>query len=718
MTSLNLTRTFATAAILALAVSAFPARADEGMWTFDNFPKQAVKARYGFEPTDAWLEQVRLASVRLAGGCSGSFVSGDGLVLTNHHCVYECLQEISAGGEDYTKSGFLAATRGDEAKCSDVEINQLIGIEDVTARVQGATRKLSGKEFSEAQREEMNRIETVCAEEDRYRCEVVTLYHGGRYGLYKYRSHRDVRLVFAGETQSAYFGGDPDNFNFPRYCFDVAFLRVYDAGKPMTTGAHFRWSTTGPKDGDLVFVPGNPGATDRFLTVSQLEYLRDVQYPTRMLRTAEMRGVLTQFAKQSADAKRISQDTLLYLENGLKASRGEYAALTDRSFIYRRTKEEEGLRDRIATIPARRKIYGGAWEAISRAQDAKRRLARSYLSIESRYGISSTLFRIARTLVRAADELPKPSAARLRDYSDAALPSLKQGLFSGAPIEPPLEMLSLEFSLYKLRENLGADDPFVKKVLGKESPESLARALVTGTRLADVAVRKSLWEGGRKAVEASDDPLIRLARLIDPDGRAVRTAWETEVEAPETKNSELIAQAWFEDRGTNTYPDGTFTPRLAFGTVKGWQEGARTIPPFTTFAGLFERATGQEPYALPDRWLQAKSRLNPDTPMNYVSDIDSTGGNSGSPVVNRETAIVGLLFDGNIHSLGGNFWFDPALNRSVAIHPAAITEGLRTVYGADRLVEELLGGRHSELDQRSFETGPAHGDPERQDADR
>ena len=688
----NHTKSIVTAAILLLAIAPEPARADEGMWTFDHFPKQKVRARYGFEPTDAWLEQVRLASVRLAGGCSGSFVSADGLVLTNHHCVYECLQQISTADRDYTQGGFLALTQGEEAKCSEIEINQLVGIEDVTAKVQGATRGRSGKEFSEAQREEMNRIETACAEGDRYRCDVVPLYHGGRYGLYKYRTHRDVRLVFAGETQSAYFGGDPDNFNFPRYCFDVAFLRVYDADKPASTPAHFRWSATGPNEGDLVFVPGNPGGTDRLLTVSQLEHLRDVQYPAAMLRLAELRGVLTQFAKQGQDAKRISQDTLLYLENSLKALRGEYAALTDRSFMHRRNKEEEGLRDRIAKIPARRKIYGGAWQAIAEAQDAKRRLGRSYLSIESRYGISSTLFRIARTLVRAADELPKPNAARLREFADAGLPSVKQSLFSAAPIEMPLETLTLEFSLSKLRENLGADDPFVRKVLGKESPESLARALVTGTRLADVAVRKALWEGGRKAVEASDDPLIRLARRIDPDARAVRAAWESEVEAPETKNAELIAQAWFEDRGTDTYPDGTFTPRLAFGTVKGWQEGARTIAPFTTFAGLFDRVTGQDPYALPERWLQAKPRLSPDTQMNFVNDVDSTGGNSGSPVVNRESAVVGLLFDGNIHSLGGNFWFDPALNRSVAVHPAAITEGLRTVYRADRLVGELLAG--------------------------
>jgi hypothetical protein len=677
---------------LLLIGGAAPARADEGMWTFDNFPKQKVRATYGFDPTDEWLEQVRLSAVRLASGCSGSFVSADGLVLTNHHCVYECLQQISTADKDFTRSGFPAPTGGEEVQCGEIEINQLVGIEDVTAKLREVTRGKSGKEFAEAQREAMNRMETACAEGDRFVCEVVTLYHGGRYGLYKYRTYRDVRLVFAGETQAAYFGGDPDNFNFPRYCFDAAFLRVYEDGKPAATPAHFRWNAAGPKDGDLVFVPGNPGGTDRLLTVAQLEYLRDVRYPAAFLRLAELRGLLTQFAKQDANARRISQDMLLYIENGLKAMRGEYATLTDRSFMNRRSKEEEGLRERIAKIPERRKTYGGAWQAIAQAQGSKRRLGVSYTAIESRYGFASTLFRHARTLVRAAEELPKPNAARLREFSDGALPSLKQALFSAAPIEPPLEMLLLEHSLAKLREHLGADDPFVRKVLGKESPENLARSLVTGTRLADVAVRKALWEGGRKAVEASDDPLIRLARLVDPDARAVRAAWESEVEAPETKNAELIAQAWFDDQGTGTYPDGTFTPRLAFGTVKGWQERDRTIAPFTTFAGLFDRVTGQDPYALPDRWMQAQSKLNPATPMNFVGDIDITGGNSGSPIVSRDRAVVGLLFDGNIHSLGGNFWFDPALNRAVAVHPAAITEALRVVYGAGRLVEELTNG--------------------------
>jgi hypothetical protein len=668
------------------------ALADEGMWTFDNFPKKTVSEKYGFDVTDKWLEQVRLSAVRLAGGCSGSFVSADGLVMTNNHCVSDCTEEHSTAKKNYATSGFYASSRDDEAKCSDFEVNQLIAIEDVTAKVEAAGKGLSDQERNKAQKEEMSRIEKACAGADQFRCDVVSLYHGGLYHLYKYRPYRDVRLVFAPENQVAFFGGDPDNFMFPRYDLDSAFLRVYENGKPARTENHLSWNPLGPKEGDLVFVPGNPGGTDRLLTLSQLEYQREVSYPRRLLRASELRGLLTQFAKIGPEQKRISADRLMGIENSIKANRGEYEAILDKDLFEMKERAEEKLRAEIAKDPARKEKYGAAWDEIARVQGIKKQLSWPYTMIEASSGFGSEQYQIARILVRAAEELPKPSEKRLREYRDSALPSLKQRLFSPSPIYPEMEQLSLEFSLTKLREALGPDDPFVKKILGKESPENLARSLLAGTKLADVEVRKKLWEGGASAVEKSGDPMIKLARLVDPDARAVRKRYEDEVEAIEKKNSELIARAIFEVQGTNAYPDATFTPRLTYGTVKGWEENGRKVEPFTTFGGLYDRTTGKAPFDLPERWIDVRKKVNLDTPLNFSNDCDIIGGNSGSPVVGRNGTIVGLVFDGNIHSLGGNYWFDPSLNRAVAVHSAAILEALRNVYDADRLVKELTSG--------------------------
>jgi len=681
--------TFCALVALLLAPTSPAPRADEGMWTFDNFPKKAVKDKYGFDVTNEWLDHVRLSSARLAGGCSGSFVSGDGLVMTNYHCAVDCVQQVSTEKEDYGVTGYYAKSEAKEISCPEIEVNQLLAIDDITSKINAATKDLAGPEFNKAQKAEMSRLEKGCSEENKYRCDAVTLYHGGLYHLYRYKTYRDVHLVFVPERDIAFFGGDPDNFNFPRYDMDVAFLRVYENGKPAKTAEHFSWSAAGAKDGEAVFVPGNPGGTDRLLTIAQLEYSRDVSYPAFLIRQSEIRGILTQFGKLGPEQKRISQDELLGVENALKALRGEFQALLNRKLMEGKAATEKALRDKVAADPEKQKKYGSAWDEIAKAEEAKARLRKAYAYKERGSGLSSDLYTYARILVRGAAERPKPNSDRLREYRDSALPSVEQRILSKAPIHKDLEQVTLEFSLTKLREDLGADDPFVKKVLGMESPESLSHALITGTKLDDPELRKKLWEGGAKEVDASDDPMIKLARLVDPEGRAVRKSYEDEVEAPEKVNSELIAKAISEDQGTSVYPDATFTPRLSFGAVKGWEEDGKAISPFTTIGGLFDRATGKEPFALPESWIKAKKNLKQETPMNLSNDTDIIGGNSGSPIINRQAEIVGLIFDGNIHSLGGNFWFDEKLNRAVGVHSALLLEALRGVYGADRLVKEL-----------------------------
>ena len=694
---------FAMALVLPLALVAWPggnlpARADEGMWTFNNFPKAAVKEKYGVAVDDKWLDHVRLSSARLAQGCSASFVSADGLVLTNHHCAHACIEQLSTPERDLVKAGYTAKTEADELRCPELEVNQLAEIVDVTDRVRKATAGLTDQKYNEVEKAELSRIEKECATSADLRCDVVTLYRGGVYNLYKYRRFQDVRLVFAPEFAIAFFGGDPDNFNFPRYDLDLSFLRVYQGGKPATLEHHFNWSTGGAKDGEVTFVSGHPGGTSRLLTVAQLEYLRDVALPERLIRLAELRGFLTEYQRRGAEQKRTSNRMLFGIENALKALRGRHGALLDGPFFAHLRDQEQKLRQTVAGYPEWQKLYGGSWDAISHAQDLQRDLRKPFNYAEGGLGFMSDLFGHARTLVRAADERGKPIEKRFREFRDSALPALTQRLFSAAPIHDELEIATLAFSLTKLREELGPDDPFVHKVLGKESPDEVAERLVKGTKLKDVAVRKALWEGGKKAVDAAapGDPMIQMARLIDADARAVRKRFEDGVEAPLKKNGELLAKARFAAEGTKTYPDATFTLRLSYGSVAGWQEPGRKITPFTELGGAFARATGRPPFDLPGSWLAARSKLNLHTPMNFVTSNDIIGGNSGSPVINKNAEVVGLIFDGNIHSNGGDYGFDQAKNRAVAVHSGAILEALAKIYGADRLVKELSArGSHA-----------------------
>ncbi len=663
--------------------------AEEGMWTFNNFPSELVAQRYGFTPTQAWLDHLRLSSVRLAGGCSASFVSPAGLVMTNHHCIRTCVEQLSSPRQDYLARGFYARTQDQELRCPNIEANQLLEITDVTARLNAATRGASGPEFNRALKAEMSRIEAECATGPDVRCDVVTLYHGGRYDLYRYRRYQDVRLVFAPEFQIAAFGGYPDNFNFPRFALDCAFLRVYDGGKPIQAQHSLRWSTRGLQEGDLSFVSGHPGGTDRKLTVAQLAHKRDVELPTLMLMRAELRGVLLEFMKRGPEQQRVTKSLLRTVENSLKSMWGGHEALGDPAFFASKAATEQALRKRIDADPELRKRFGGAWEAIEAAMARSRRLWTKQMLMEGGDGFRSDLFGHARTLVRVAAELQKPNEERLREYTGGQLPAIQQRLFRPAPISPELEVVTFTWFLMKLREALGPDDPLVRQILGSKSPDEVARALVRGTRLGDAALRKRLYEGGTQALDASTDPMIRFALLVDPEARATRKRFEDEVEAPIKEHGERVAKAHFAVEGMRTYPDATFTLRLSYGQMKGWVEEDKRMGPLTTFGGAYGRHTGRYPFELPASWLAAKGRVNVDTALVMTTTHDIIGGNSGSPVVDRDSEVVGLIFDGNLPSLGGNYGYDPEKNRALAVTAAGITEALKNIYGATRILEEL-----------------------------
>jgi hypothetical protein len=665
------------------------------MWLLNDFPSKRVAELYGFGPTEAWLDHVRLSSVRLAGGCSGSVVSPSGLVMTNHHCAHDCIQQLSTAKRDFVASGFTAKTPNDEVRCPDIEIDQLTGISDVTDRVGTATKGLTGAEFNKAQKAEQSRIEKECATTDEVRCDVISLYQGGRFHLYKYRRNQDVRLVFAPELAIAFFGGDPDNFNFPRYDLDVSFLRIWKDGKPASTPDYLRWSASGAKEGDLTFVSGHPGSTSRNLTTSQLAYLRDVGLPERIFRLSEARGELLQFAERGPEEKRVVGETLFGVENSLKALKGRLQALVNHDVWQSKALAERELEGRVAADSELAGAYAGAWGAIEKAERRKDELHKPYWQLEVGWGFWSSLFGYARTLVRAADELAKPNADRLREYTDARLPALKQGLLSTAPVYKDLEATTLAMSLRQMREALGPDDPFIRRLLGTESPGALARQVVDGSKLGDPKVRKALFDGGKKVIDASTDPMILLAKRVDGESRKVRKIFEDEVEAVEKENGEKIAHARFAVYGTSVYPDATFTLRLSYGQVKGWDEAGKWVNPVTTFGGAFDRATGSDPFKLPKSWLDRKPHLDLSTPFDVATTNDIIGGNSGSPMINKDAEVVGLVFDGNIHSLGGDYAYDGRDNRAVAVESTALLEALGKIYSATRISDEILSAREA-----------------------
>ena len=675
--------------LLLLLLGAAPALADEGMWLPNDFPSTRVQAAYGFAPSQQWLDRVRLGAVKLSNGCSASFVSTGGLVMTNHHCARECVQDLSTPRADHLEKGFFAAAPKDERRCPNIEADQLVSITDVTDRIHAATAGKDGEAFATALRQESARIEGACTTGSEVRCDVVNLFHGGKYHLYTYRRFQDVRLVFAPEFPMAAFGGYADNFEFPRYGFDVAFLRVYRSDAPVQTPDALQWSATPVREGDLVFVPGNPGGTERVSTIEQLSLERDVVLPWILVRAGQLRGTLLQFSSENPELFRISRARIRTVENGLKALGGRRAWLADPANFERKRAEDAELRAAVKKDPAKEARFGPAWKGIADAVQAERELFVRYELAETKSAIPSDLFDYARLLVRAAEERPKPSPERLREFGDARLPLIETRLLRPVPVPRSLEQVLVTFGLRALRDTFGPDDPLVQAAIGKRSPEEVAREAVAGSRLDDPKVREALWKGGAAAVAASSDPMIALARRLDPQARAVRKEYENRVQGALARNGELLFQAAVAVHGTSGYPDGTLTLRLSYGTVAGWTESGKQVPAMTHLSGLYARNTGQFPFAVAPTWLAARPRLDPEMPFDLATTNDIIGGNSGSPLIDRNGQVVALIFDGNRDSLGGDYAYDGATNRAVALHGTAILEGLEKVYGAGRLAKEI-----------------------------
>ena len=678
---------------LALILSSL-AFADEGMWLYNQFPSAKVRAKYGFAPDQKWLDHVRLSSVRFNNGGSGSFVSPDGLTFTNHHVGANCIQKLSTAGKDYMKSGYYAATQAEETRCPDLELNVLVGIEDVTAKVQGAVRAgTPAAEAAQAQRSAMSAIEKDCSSASELRCDVVTFYSGEVYNLYKYKKYTDVRLVFAPEFDIAFFGGDPDNFMYPRYDLDITFFRVYENGKPAHLDNYLKWSTTGVKEGDLTFVSGHPGATGRLRTMAQLDYLRDVDYPSRLATYTRRIELLKNFSAGSDENARIAKEEIFGYENSQKAITGYKSGLDDKALMAKKAEAESKLR---AAYKGKNENAADPWIEIEGAMKIQRDMYGPLTYVERMRGFNADLATMARQLVRVTAEKTKPNGDRLREYRDSGLPSLEQELFSPAPIYKSMEAITLSDSLAQMQEALGADNPIVKKALNGKSPADAAKEYIGNTKLDDITVRKQLYEGGPAAIEASTDPLIVLMRTIDPDARAVRKQYDDQVDSVERRDGAAIAKARFAQSAYDQPPDATFTLRLSYGDVKGYTEGGKKIPYTTNIGGAFEHAAAhgnKPPYELPKSWISAKSKLALKTPFNYVSTADIIGGNSGSPTVNKAGEVVGIIFDGNIESLPWNFAYSDKVGRSVQVDSRGIIEALRKIYGADGLADELLGGK-------------------------
>jgi hypothetical protein len=679
----------------ALAVLALTsvAAADEGMWLFNNPPRKLLAEKYKFKVTDGWLEHVQKSSVRFNNGGSGSFVSPDGLVLTNHHVGLDGLQQISTDKKDYVKDGFYAKTREQEVKVLNLELNVLMGIEDVTKEVNAAvTPEMTPAKAFAARRAVIAKIEKESTDKNKQRSDVVTLYQGGQYHLYRYKKYTDVRLVFAPEQQIAFFGGDPDNFEYPRFDLDMCIFRVYEDGKPAKIEHYLKWSKAGATEDELVLVSGHPGGTNRLNTMADLEYRRDRILPFALQTLYRREVAYGAYSARSAENARRAKEDFFSTQNSRKAFEGEIGGLLDPKLMTKKRAAEKKLREAAEKNPELKDAVA-AWDKIAAVQKELGKHSLRYNMLEGGRGFTSSLFGIARTLLRAGDELPKPDGQRLREFHEAGLPSLKQNLFSEEPIHDDFEIVRLATALTYLANLLGADSEIVKKVLAGKSPEQRAEELVKNTKLMDVETRKGLFKGGAKAVAAAKDPMIELARLIDEESRAVRKIVEEQGEIKRQAYAQ-IAKAKFAVEGTDTYPDATFTLRLAFGVVKGYEENGQQVPFQTTFAGLFERSKQHDnkpPFDLPPRWLKAKDRLDLNVPLNFVLTADIIGGNSGSPVINRDAEVVGLIFDGNIQSLVLDFIYTEVQARAVAVHSRGIIEALRKVYDAGPLADELTG---------------------------
>jgi hypothetical protein len=665
--------------------------AEEGMWTFDNPPVKELQEKYHFTPTKAWLDHVRLSSVRLNDGGSGSFVSPNGLLLTNHHVALGQLQKNSTSEHNYVRDGFYAQTEAEEMKSPDLEVNVLESMDNVTGRVQAAIKdaKTPEEEYGK-RRAVIAAIERESQQKTGLRSDVVTLYEGGEYWLYRYKKYTDVRIVFAPEQQIAFFGGDPDNFTYPRYDLDMALFRVYENGKPIHTPNYLKWNSKGAGDGDLVFVSGNPGSTSRDDTVAQLTSERDVVEPAYLKILEDRIRVLEQYSGRGAEQARRAETRVFLLQNSVKAYEGRYQGLLEPAIFDKKEKEEKEFRTRVAANPELEKADGGAWDAIAEAE----KKANSRANEEYFHGLDSSLANLGQSIVEYVTEVKKPDGERLPGFHDSQLDSLRFQLYSSAPIYKDMEIARMAGALALDLSVVGPNDPFVKTVLDGRTPEQAAADLVNGTKLEDVAVRKKLIEGGEAAVAASNDPMIVLARDLDPMRREMIKWTEKNVTSVEQRAGEQLGRARFAIYGKSIYPDATFTLRLSYGQVKGYPMNGTKAPYKTTMYGLYDRANSfdfQGPFDLPSRYKEGRTKLDLATPMNFVTTNDIIGGNSGSPVIDRNGEIVGLIFDGNIESLVGDFVYDIDKNRAVAVHTAAMTEALRKLYGAQKLLDELMG---------------------------
>jgi V8-like Glu-specific endopeptidase len=678
-------------AIFAAAAAVPP---DQGMWTTHNFPREAVRQKFNVNIDDAWLQKLQQSVVRLETGCTGSFVSPDGLILTNHHCAQSCLAENSTAARDLVANGFVSPDRAEEIKCQGEAISVLMDTEEVTPAVTKAIASVPPADAARTRNETLTTLESRCEDASKktatpLKCESVSLYQGGQYWLYKYKRYDDVRVAFAPEHAVAAFGGDPDNFQFPRWCLDMSLLRAYENGRPAATPAHLKFNWAGAREKEPVFVAGHPGTTQRLLTVAQLKTERDLVIPFWLLRFSELRGRLIQYSKSSPEAARTAKDYLDTIENSIKVRRQQLFALLDDRLMDQKSADEQKLRAFVKGDAALGSRAGVAWDDIAKAQAGWRDIYIPYVWLEGGAAFNSDLFVIARQIVRAADERAKPNGERLREYTDARLPALKQAIAADTPIYPEFEQVRLSFSLERMREWLGPDHPAVRAALGSSSPDERAKALVGGSRLGDAKVRLALFDGGQKTVLESTDPMIQIARVIDAEARALRKIFETEVDGPVQRAQQLISEARFKAFGTNLYPDATFTLRVTHGSVEGWIERGTPVDPFTRLARMYERATGQPPFALPRRWLDARSKLDLSARANFTATTDIVGGNSGSPMVNAAGDIVGLVFDGNIHSISGSYWFDPEKNRTIAVHPEFMRTALSQIYPAKGIAAEL-----------------------------
>jgi hypothetical protein len=698
-------------AALLLVLVCGRAETDEGMYTFDNPPLEAWKTDYGFEPGGGWIEHIMQSAVRFNNGGSGAFVSAHGLVVTNHHVGFDCIQKLSTAEKDFVEEGFTALKLEDEAPCPDLELNVLVSLEDVTQRVTAAAKGAADDaEAGKLRRMETAKIEKECQDDTGLRCDVTALYGGGQYTLHRYRRHTEVRLVMAPEQQAAFFGGNFDNFTYPRYDLDFSLFRVYEDGKPYQPPHFLKWSKTGPAEGDLVFVIGNPGSTGRLLTVSQLEFLRDVKYPNRLRTFKRIKDVLEAYADQSDEhARQVKKDLFSY-DNALKAYRGLLEGVTGQGLLEKKKKEEAEFKKALKKHPGIFEKTRDSWDRIAAAQEAHADIHVARYLVSALVGRSEILRR-AVAIVQLVAEKKKPNEERLEEYRDSALPSLELDLFSDAPIYRELEKTMIENSLNEILDVLGKDHAVAKAALGDDTPAGIAAGVSEQTALGDVKKRRKLVDKGanlgqkqwEKSAVVSMDPAMQLALRLDPIVRELKRRYEDEVESVERSEGLLLAEARFEVFGKNIPPDATFTPRIAYGTVKGYEAEGTLVSHKTTFYGLFARSAafgGAAPFHLPPRWLKKKKNLDMAAALNFCYTADTIGGNSGSPVINRKGELMGLNFDRNFSGLGSRYYYyEEEKARAVAVHSAGILEALAGIFEAPSIVQELLSGKMPSPDQ-------------------